>query len=113
MGGSESFAATDEWSQRTRGRIREAERVLVICGEHTEESIGVEAELRIAREEEKPYLLLWGRRDLMCTKPAGAKPAGGMFSWTRQILQDQITFTSRKAAADAAAAAVRDAHPKR
>jgi hypothetical protein len=36
-----------------------------------------------------------------------------MYSWTRQILQDQITFTTRKAAADAAAATVRDAHAKR
>jgi hypothetical protein len=36
-----------------------------------------------------------------------------MYSWTRQILQDQIVFTSRKAATDAAAATVRDAHRKR
>ena len=55
------------------------------------------AELRIAQEEQKPYFLLWGRREIMCTKPTGAKSSEGMYSWTSQILQDQITLTTRKA----------------
>jgi len=94
-------------------RIAEADQMIVICGEHTEASAVVRDELLIAQERETPYFLLWGRRDSMCTKPSGAKPAEGMYSWTRQILQDQISLTSRKAAADAAAATVRRAHPKR
>jgi hypothetical protein len=39
----------------------------------------------------------------MCTKPVGAKSDEGMYNWTRQILQDQITFTSRRTSADVAA----------
>ena len=109
MGCSERSTATEVWSERVRRRIREADQVIVICGEHTEASMSVSAELRIAQEEKTPYFLLWGRRDLMCTKPIGAKPAEGMYSWTRQILQDQIDFALRKARSDAAAVSVRNA----
>jgi hypothetical protein len=96
-----------------RRQIREADQVIVICGEHTEASPCVGAELLVAREERTPYFLLWGRRDSMCTKPHGAKTADGMYSWTRQILQEQITTTSRKVAADAAGASLCTAHAKR
>jgi hypothetical protein len=61
-------------------------------------------ELRIAQEEQIAYVLLWGRREIMCTKPIGAKRTEGMYSWTRQILLEQITLALRKADADAQAA---------
>ena len=109
LGGSERLTATDVWSERVRRRIREADQVIVICGEHTGASTGVSAELRIAQQERTPYFLLWGRREIMCTKPIGAKSAEGMYSWTRQILQDQMTLTLRKARADATTETVRDA----
>jgi hypothetical protein len=102
-GGSERLTATDVGSERVRSRIREADQVIVLCGEHTEASTRVSAELRMAQEERTPYFLLWGRREIMCTKPIGAKSAEGMYSWTRQILQDQIAFTLRRARADATA----------
>ncbi len=108
LAGSERSKATDARRESARRRIREADQVIVICGEHTEASICVSAELRIAQEEQTPYILLWGRREIMCTKPIGAKPADGMYSWTRQILQDQINLTFRKAAADAAAESLRN-----
>jgi hypothetical protein len=57
----------------------------------------VSAELRIAQEEQKPYFLLWGRREHMCTRPVGAKPKDSMYSWTREILHDQIALTLRNA----------------
>jgi hypothetical protein len=57
----------------------------------------VAAELRIAQEEGKPYLLLWGRRELMCTKPSGSKPSDAMYSWTRDILEGQMSATLRTA----------------
>ena len=56
--------------------------------------------------------MLWGRREVMCAKPVGAKPAEGMYSWTRQILQDQIAFAARKLQSDAAADALREARLK-
>jgi hypothetical protein len=96
-GRSEASALKDpEWALLRR-RIREADQVIVICGEHTAASPGVLAELRIAREEQKSYLLLWGRRDSMCTKPAGANSSVGMYKWTSHILQDQINQTARNA----------------
>ena len=54
-------------------------------------------ELDITREEEKPYLLVWGRRDQMCTKPEGALPGDGMYSWTHDILESQMAATLRAA----------------
>ena len=105
-GRSDARTQRDPWGEEMRRRIRAADEVIVICGEHTDESAGVSAELRVAQEEKIPYFLLWGRRDLMCTKPAGAKSAEGMYSWTSQILQDQITLTIRNARWDARAASV-------
>jgi hypothetical protein len=92
-----SRAPTDLGDEGLRREIREADEVIIICGEHTDCSERVGTELRIAQEEERPYFLLWGRRELMCTKPAAAKPAEGMYSWTLEILQSQI-FTIHRAA---------------
>ncbi len=80
-----------------RREIRGADAVITICGEHTDCSERMGTELRIAREEKRPYFLLWGRRDLMCTKPTTARSADGMYSWTWEILQSQI-LTLRRAA---------------
>ena len=110
-GGSEGSTATEVWNERVRRRIRDADQVIVICGAHTEASPRVSAELRMAQEEQTPYFLLWGRREIMCTKPLGAKAAEGMFSWTRQIVQDQIALALRKAA-EATAETVRAAARK-
>jgi len=96
-GRSEASTLKDPEGVGLRRRIREADQVIIICGEHTDASMGVFAELRIAQEEQKPYLLLWGRRDSMCTKPTGSKASEGMYSWTSQILQDQITMMTRNA----------------
>jgi len=110
-GRSEPFTAAVEWSERSRARICEAERVLVICGEYTDASAGVAAELRIAQEERKPYLLLWGRRDLMCTKPAGAKASEGMYTWTSPILQEQFALMGRVEQREAAASGMKRGGP--
>jgi hypothetical protein len=92
---SEAGTMTDGWEARMRRRICEVDEVIVICGEHTAESQRVSAELRIAQEEEKPYFLLWGRRESMCTKPAAAKHSECMYSWTWEILRDLISVTLR------------------
>lgn len=102
-GSSRSSSATELGSERGRRAIREADQVIVLCSEHTDTATRVSAELRIAEEEGTPYFLLWGRRGVMCKKPAGARAAEGMYSWTQEILQDRLGFTSRKAAADASA----------
>ena len=88
---SEAGAVTDRWCDAARRRIRDADQVIVICGEHTEDSLQVNSELRIAQEEEKPYFLLWGRRERMCTMPARVARAGCMYSWSWEILLQQIS----------------------
>ncbi|HKK52968.1 MAG TPA: TIR domain-containing protein [Myxococcota bacterium] len=87
----------DAWEAQVRARIREADEVVVICGEHTDESSRVAEELRIAREEEKPCLFLWGRRDRMCTRPRGSERDDAMYSWTRDVLESQMAMTIRNA----------------
>ena len=94
---SEAVTMTDRWDESVRRQISGVDEVIVICGEHTASSVRVNAELRIAQEEQKPYFLLWGRRERMCTKPAGSKRDDSMYSWTWEILQDQIITTLRKA----------------
>jgi hypothetical protein len=88
---------TDLWDEGLRREIRAADEVIVICGERTDRSERVGTELRIAQEEERPYFLLWGRREFMCTKPATAKGADSMYSWTWEILQSQIVTILRAA----------------
>ena len=94
-GGSAAFAWTVPWKERARSGIRGSDRVLVVCGEHTEESLGVASEFRIVQEEGKPYLLLWGRRERMCTKPSGARPGDGMYVWTTETLDEQFAMMRR------------------
>jgi len=92
--GASSGETTEE---RARVEIQAADEVVVICGEHTRDSKRVAAELGIAREESKPYLLLWGRREKMCTKPEGATANDAMYSWTRDILESQIAMVLENA----------------
>ena len=94
---SRAWASADFLDEGLRREIREADEVIIICGERTDRSERVGTELRIAREEERPYFLLWGRRELMCTKPATAKPSDSIYTWTWEILQSQI-LTLRRAA---------------
>jgi hypothetical protein len=94
---SRSRAQTDLWDEQLRSAIRESDQVIVICGEHTDCAGRVGSELRITQEEKRPYFLLWGRRELMCTKPATARSVDGMYSWTWEILQRQILTLRRSA----------------
>jgi hypothetical protein len=95
-GCSEAGGVTGSWSERVRRRISASDEVVVICGEHTDEAAGVSAELRIAQEENKPYVLVWGRRERMCKKPVGARPDDGVYSWTAEILQRQMRIALRR-----------------
>ena len=58
-----------DWKQKVRDRIRRVDVVAVICGHHTHTASGVAEEIRIAREEGKPYFLLKGRKGGICTRP--------------------------------------------
>lgn len=78
-----------------RSEIESADEVVVICGAHTHESSRVASDLSIAQAVSTPYLLLWGRREVMCKKPVGTRPDDVMYSWTREILEDRIAWILR------------------
>jgi hypothetical protein len=88
---SEAGMVTDRWCEAVRRRIRDADQVIVVCGQHTKDSVRVNSELRIAQEEQKPYFLLWGRRERMCTMPARVTRAERMYSWSWEILLQKIS----------------------
>ena len=52
-----------DWKEKVRTRLRRVDVVAVICGHWTDTATGVNAEVRIAREEGIPYFLLAGRRE--------------------------------------------------
>ena len=97
-GRSQNGSAPEAWQRGTQGRIAAADQVVVVCGTQTDQSEPVAAELSIAREQGKPVILLWSRRDGMCKKPAGARPDDSMLSWTTEILRRQILANRRQAA---------------
>lgn len=82
-------------SAHVRKGIGAADEVIFLCGEFTDQSDRATEELRIAREEEKPYFLLWGRRETMCKRPQTSKPTDMMYSWTGEILREMIATTLR------------------
>jgi hypothetical protein len=90
-------AWSDQPNEAARAAIQSADEVLVICGEHSGASKRMAFELSIAREESKPVLLLWGRREKMCTKPEGATNGDAMYSWTRDVLEHQIAMVLQNA----------------
>ena len=71
-----------DWKEKVRTRIKKVDRVVVICGEHTDTANGVAAEVKIAQEEKRPYFLLHGRSDKTCVKPKNAKDEDKIYKWT-------------------------------
>lgn len=78
------------WKKEVRNRIRQVDRVIVICGEYTHEAKGVAAELTIAQEENKTYFLLRGRPKKPCQKPAMARKRDQIHEWTWSNLRKLI-----------------------
>jgi hypothetical protein len=78
------------WKEKVRQKIRQVDQVIVLCGQYTHLATGVSAELTIAKEEHKPYFLLWGYADKQCTKPASATAQDKMYKWTWDNLKALI-----------------------
>ena len=79
-----------DWKAKATTRIRAADVVAVICGEHTHTASGVSAEVKIAQDEGKPYFLLNGYKDIVCKKPAAAKATDKLYKWTWDNLKSLI-----------------------
>jgi len=87
---------SDTWTEESRRDITAVDEVVVICNEHTKESVRTATELKIAQDSGVPYLLLWARRGMMCTKPIGATQLDGMYSWGAETVELQIQDVRRK-----------------
>ena len=81
---------TGDWKAKVRERIRRTDLTIVICGEWTHTATGVAEELRITREEGKPYFLLHGRANKKCTKPKTALESDKIYEWTWDNLKNLI-----------------------
>ena len=78
-----------DWKQKARERIRRSDVVAVICGLHTDTAVGVNEEIKIARDERKPYFLLAGRGE-GSKKPSAALASDKMYTWTWENLKKLI-----------------------
>lgn len=76
-----------DWKDKVRSRIRRVDVVAVLCGHRTHTADGVAEEVRIAREEGKPYFLLRGRHSGICTKPRTALKSDKVQAWSWENLE--------------------------
>jgi hypothetical protein len=81
---------TGDWKKKVRERIKKCGLMVVMCGEYTHTSTGVNAELEIAQEEGIPYFLLAGYSNKTCTKPKAAKSTDKLYKWTWDNLKKLI-----------------------
>jgi len=81
---------TGDWKEKIRGRIKMVDCVIVICGQHTDTASGVSVELNIAKEENKSYFLLAGRKEGLNKKPKSASSSDGIYKWTWDNLKKLI-----------------------
>ena len=79
-----------DWTVPVRARIRAADLVVVICGEHTHTAKGVDIEMQIALDEGIPYFLLWGYADKTCTRPKSAAVDHKIYKWEWENLKRLI-----------------------
>ncbi len=77
------------WRSDARRRIRLSGVVIVICGLHTHQAVGVSAEIEITREEDIPYCLLRGRKNGFIRRPNGTSMLWDtIHPWTWKKLAD-------------------------
>lgn len=80
----------EKWREEVRGLIDRADLTIVICGEHTHQAKGVEAEVTMVQQAGKPYFLLKGRRDKTCTRPRSAPKRKRIHPWRWPTLKELI-----------------------
>jgi hypothetical protein len=81
---------SSDWKDKARARIKRIEQVIVLCGEYTHTATGINAEIEIARDEEKPYFLLAGRASGKNKKPTAALSTDKIYNWTWDNLKTLI-----------------------
>jgi hypothetical protein len=79
-----------DWKEKVKGRIKNCDQVIVLCGTATNTASGVSAELKITQDLDKPYFLLWGRSSKTCVKPTAALTTDAVYNWTWDNLKSLI-----------------------
>ncbi len=82
---------SSNWKADARKRIKRVDQVAVICGQHTHTATGVNAEIKIAREEGTPYFLLAGYSDRSWKKPTAALDSDKVYTWTWDNLSSLVS----------------------
>jgi hypothetical protein len=82
--------ASGDWEEWTRAQLIRADQVIVLCGRHTDSATTVNAEIAIARNENKPYFLLAGRAIGGNQKPVAALATDKLYSWTWDNLKKLV-----------------------
>jgi hypothetical protein len=83
-------ALTGDWKSKITRRISNTDLTIVICGEWTHTADGVATELSITRDLTKPYFLLAGRSNKVCSKPTSAFTTDSVYNWTWDNLKALI-----------------------
>jgi len=81
---------TGDWKDKVRNRMRNIDVVIFLCGEHTHQASGVDAELKIAQDKDMNYFLLAAYSDKTCKKPKPAKSTDKVYNWTWPNLKTLI-----------------------
>jgi hypothetical protein len=82
---------TGDWKEKVRRRMDNVDVVIVLCGTRTHTATGVAAELKIAKEESKPYFLLAAYSDKQCVKPTNAGSNDKLYKWDWANLKKLIS----------------------
>jgi hypothetical protein len=78
-------AAPEEgWEEKAKAKIRHADLVIVLVGNHTYQARGVLREVRLARREKRKIVQLIGHKDSRHRRVPGA---GILYHWTWENMQ--------------------------
>jgi hypothetical protein len=81
---------TGDWKDKVRRRMDNIDVVIVLCGTRTHTATGVAAELKIAKESNKPYFLLSAYPYKQCVKPTTASSSDKLYKWNWHNLKKLI-----------------------
>ena len=84
------YRIDEGWKKEVGDCIRRVDLIIVICGEHTHQAEGVEAEVTMVQQAGKPYFLLKGRKEKTCTRPKSAPKRKKIHPWTWPTLKELI-----------------------
>ncbi len=83
-----------DWQVKARKRIANTDLMLVICGEHTDVAASVNNEIVLARDANKPYLLLDGRGG-RAKKPKTALETDRVLDWNPSSARSPVGSSTR------------------